>query len=33
VVDLSEIDAGGDWAVLREGALDPAELERILAGV
>jgi L-threonylcarbamoyladenylate synthase len=33
VVDLSEIDAGGDWAVLREGALDRVELERILAGV
>ncbi|HEX6115568.1 MAG TPA: Sua5/YciO/YrdC/YwlC family protein [Solirubrobacterales bacterium] len=33
VVDLSEIDTGGDWAVLREGALDRVELERILAGV
>lgn len=33
VVDLSEIDGGGDWAVLREGALDRVELERILAGV
>lgn len=32
VVDLAEIDAGGDWAVLREGALDRVELERILAG-
>jgi L-threonylcarbamoyladenylate synthase len=33
VVDLSEVDAGGDWAVLREGALDRVELERIMAGV
>ncbi len=33
VVDLSEVDTGGDWAVLREGALDRVELERILAGV
>jgi L-threonylcarbamoyladenylate synthase len=33
VVDLSEADAGGDWAVLREGALDRVELERIMAGV
>jgi L-threonylcarbamoyladenylate synthase len=33
VVDLSEIDAGGDWVVLREGALDRVELERVLAGV
>ena len=33
VVDLSEVDSGGDWAVLREGAIDRVELERILAGV
>jgi L-threonylcarbamoyladenylate synthase len=33
VVDLSEVDTGGDWAVLREGAIDRVELERILAGV
>ena len=33
VVDLSELDSGGDWAVLREGGLDRVELERILAGV
>jgi len=33
VVDLSEVDDGGDWAVLREGALDRVELERVLAGV
>jgi L-threonylcarbamoyladenylate synthase len=33
VVDLSEVDTGGDWAVLRQGALDRVELERILAGV
>jgi L-threonylcarbamoyladenylate synthase len=33
VVDLSEIDAGGDWSVLREGALPAAELERVLAAV
>ena len=33
VVDLSEIDTGGDWAVLREGGLNRVELERIMAGV
>ena len=33
VIDLSEVDTGGDWAVLRQGALDRVELERILAGV
>ena len=33
VVDLSEIDSGGDWSVLRRGALDPVELERVMAGV
>jgi L-threonylcarbamoyladenylate synthase len=33
VIDLSEIDSGGDWVVLREGALDRVELERLLAGV
>ncbi|MGZ5310782.1 MAG: L-threonylcarbamoyladenylate synthase [Solirubrobacterales bacterium] len=33
VIDLSELDDGGDWAVLREGALSAAELERMLAGI
>jgi L-threonylcarbamoyladenylate synthase len=33
VIDLSEIDAGGDWSVLREGAVSAAELERELAAV
>lgn len=31
VIDLSTLDSGGDWVVLREGALDAAELERRLA--
>ena len=33
VIDLSELDDGGDWSVLREGALPAAELERMLAGI
>jgi L-threonylcarbamoyladenylate synthase len=33
VIDISEVDSGGDWAVLREGAIDRVELERTLAGV
>jgi L-threonylcarbamoyladenylate synthase len=33
VIDLSELDNGGDWTILREGALPAAELERILAGL
>ncbi|MGI8460745.1 MAG: L-threonylcarbamoyladenylate synthase [Solirubrobacterales bacterium] len=33
VVDLSEVDSGGDWSVLREGAIDRVELERTMAGV
>jgi L-threonylcarbamoyladenylate synthase len=33
VIDLSELDDGGDWAVLREGALRAPELERMLAGL
>jgi L-threonylcarbamoyladenylate synthase len=33
VIDLSELDDGGSWAVLRDGALDRVELERLLAGV
>ena len=33
VVDVSELDAGGDWSVLREGALDRTELERRLAAI
>jgi tRNA A37 threonylcarbamoyladenosine synthetase subunit TsaC/SUA5/YrdC len=30
VVDLTEIDAGGGWAILREGALSPQEVGRLL---
>ena len=33
VVDLAEVDSGGDWAVLREGAIPAPELERMLAGL
>ncbi len=32
VVDISAIDSGGGWEVLREGALPAAEVERRLAG-
>lgn len=31
VVDISALDQGGSWAVLREGGLDRGELERRLA--
>jgi L-threonylcarbamoyladenylate synthase len=31
VIDLSELDSGGGWVVLREGALSGAELDRRLA--
>ena len=31
VVDVSEIDRGGDWAILREGAVVRAQVERALA--
>jgi L-threonylcarbamoyladenylate synthase len=31
VVDLSAIESGGEWSVLREGALPIDELERRLA--
>jgi L-threonylcarbamoyladenylate synthase len=31
VVDLSALDASGDWSVLRAGALSPVDLERRLA--
>lgn len=30
VVDLTEIDAGAGWAILREGALSPNEIGRLL---
>lgn len=33
VVDLTGVDRGGGWAVLRQGALSRAELERRLAGI
>jgi L-threonylcarbamoyladenylate synthase len=32
VVDLTAVDSGGGWSVLREGALEVEELERRLAG-
>jgi L-threonylcarbamoyladenylate synthase len=31
VIDIAELDAGGGWKVLREGAIGRAELERRLA--
>jgi L-threonylcarbamoyladenylate synthase len=33
VVDVSELDAGGAWKVLREGALPPAEVDRRLDAI
>jgi L-threonylcarbamoyladenylate synthase len=33
VVDLTDIDAGGNWRILREGALPDAEIDRRLAAV
>jgi L-threonylcarbamoyladenylate synthase len=33
VVDLTEIEGGGGWSVLRVGAVEPAELERLLAAI
>lgn len=33
VVDLSELDASGEWRVLREGGLAPAELEAALGRI
>jgi L-threonylcarbamoyladenylate synthase len=30
VVDLTELDAGGGWGILREGALSPNEVGRLL---
>lgn len=33
VVDLTALDTGGDWSVLRAGGLDPVELEERLAGL
>jgi L-threonylcarbamoyladenylate synthase len=32
VVDLSELDSGGRWAVLREGALPSGLIDRVLRG-
>jgi L-threonylcarbamoyladenylate synthase len=32
VVDVSDLDEGGGWSVLREGALDRAEVDRRLGG-
>jgi L-threonylcarbamoyladenylate synthase len=33
VIDITELDTGGDWSVLREGAVSRTELERRLAGI
>ena len=33
VVDLTEIDSGGGWRILREGALPATEVDRELAGI
>lgn len=33
VIDVSRLDSGGDWAILREGALGRVELERRLAAL
>ncbi|MBA2522594.1 MAG: L-threonylcarbamoyladenylate synthase [Solirubrobacterales bacterium] len=33
VVDLTEIEEGGGWRLLREGAVPRAELERLMAGI
>jgi L-threonylcarbamoyladenylate synthase len=33
VLDLTKVEAGGSWTVLREGALSYAELERKLVGL
>jgi L-threonylcarbamoyladenylate synthase len=33
VVDLTRLDAGGGWSILREGPLGAAELERRLAAI
>ena len=33
VVDLTEIESGGEWHVLREGAVPTSELKRLLADV
>jgi L-threonylcarbamoyladenylate synthase len=33
VVDLTEVEAGGSWTVLREGALSYGDLERKLGGL
>jgi L-threonylcarbamoyladenylate synthase len=33
VIDVAELDSGGDWSVLREGALSRVEVERRLASL
>ncbi len=33
VVDLTDIDAGGTWGILREGALPAVDVERVLASI
>jgi L-threonylcarbamoyladenylate synthase len=33
VIDLTELDSGGGWSVLREGALSAAEIEAALDGL
>jgi L-threonylcarbamoyladenylate synthase len=32
VVDVSELDEGGEWSILREGALARSEVEALLSG-
>jgi L-threonylcarbamoyladenylate synthase len=33
VVDVSALDAGGDWTILREGALDASAIEQRLGAI
>jgi L-threonylcarbamoyladenylate synthase len=33
VVDVSALDSGGEWSILREGAMEAAEIDRRLTGI
>jgi L-threonylcarbamoyladenylate synthase len=33
VIDIGEIDSGGGWSILRQGALERAEIERLLGPI
>jgi L-threonylcarbamoyladenylate synthase len=33
VVDLAALEAGGDWVVLRQGGMDPVELEERMSRI